>query len=152
MVRRNRGRRPTIKRRLIARPDRGNFVTSVLVVEDHPMLLESLRRGLGQLGYHVLAAETGEEGYQLAVEHDVDIVILDLMLPGRSGIEILTDLRQAGFEAPVLIVTARDTAEDRRRARESGADGYLIKPFAFTDLLSRMRQLLKCDANDAPSS
>lgn len=117
-------------------------MSCVLVVEDHSTLLQSLCRGLERTGYGVLSAETGEEGYELAMKQPVDIVVLDLMLPGRSGFEVLTDLRQAGFRAPVLILSAKDSPEDRQRARECGADDYLIKPFAFAELMTRVKRLL----------
>jgi len=120
-------------------------VSKVLVVEDHPNLLQSLGRGLERSGYDVLTAETGEAGYELALAHGVDAVVLDLMLPGRSGFEVLHDLRQAGFQAPVLILSAKDSREDRQRARECGADDYLIKPFAFPELITRLKRLLPPD-------
>lgn len=115
----------------------------ILIVEDHQSLLRSLRRGVERLGHEVLTAETGEEGYELALTRDVDIIVLDLMLPGKNGFEILTDLRKAEFRRPVLILTSRDSPEDRRRARECGSDHYLIKPFAFADLAARLSELLQ---------
>jgi len=117
-------------------------VSRVLIVEDHQKLLASLRRGLELLGHEVLTAETGEQGYELALRQNVDIVVLDLMLPGKNGFEILADLRKASFCGPVLILTAEDSPEDRSRGRACGADGFLIKPFAFTELVSRLNALL----------
>ena len=115
----------------------------ILIVEDHQKLLRSLRRGLELLGFEVLATETGEEGYELAVTKNVDIVVLDLMLPGRNGFEILTELRQTGFHKPVLILTAKDSPEDRRRGQTCGADGFLAKPFGFSEFLAVLNELLK---------
>lgn len=117
-------------------------MSRILIVEDHQKLLRSLRRGLEFLGHEVLTAETGEEGYELALARDVDVVVLDVMLPGRNGFEILSDLRKAHFLKPVLILTARDSSEDRRRGQECGADAFLTKPFAFADLQACLEELL----------
>lgn len=124
----------------------------VLIVEDHPTLLRSLRRGLEVLGYEVLTTETGEEGLELALAQDIDILVLDIMLPGRNGLEILLDLRQADFRKPVLILTARDSPEDRRRAQQCGADGFLAKPFAFADFRARLDELLPATPAGADQS
>lgn len=121
----------------------------ILVVEDHQKLLNSVRRGLELLGYEVLTAETGEEGYVIALNGNIDMMVLDLMLPGKNGFEILTDLRTKGFSKPVLILTSRDSPEDRSRARECGSDGYLIKPFPFADLVASVKKLLAQAAADA---
>ncbi|RUL87920.1 response regulator transcription factor [Tautonia sociabilis] len=117
----------------------------VLIVEDQKKLLQSLRRGLEEEGYEVITAATGEEGYYHATTGSFDAVVLDLMLPGRSGLEVLRDLRARGFAKPVLILTARDAVEDRVRGLDSGADDYLVKPFAFAELLARLRALLRRD-------
>lgn len=128
-------------------------MSRILVVEDHQKLLDSLRRGLERVGHLVLTASTGEEGHRIAVTQDVEIIVLDLMLPGKSGFEILDDLRKNGFDKPVLILSAKDSPEDRQRARNCGANGFLIKPFAFTDLVSRLNELLaqrsRENANDS---
>jgi two-component system copper resistance phosphate regulon response regulator CusR len=118
-------------------------VSRILIVEDHDKLLGSLRRGLELLGHEVLTSETGEQGYELALHQDVDIVVLDVMLPGRSGFDILADLRKVNFRRPVLILTAKDSPEDRSRGRACGADAFLIKPFAFADLVSHLNELLQ---------
>lgn len=118
-------------------------MSRVLVVEDHQRLLRSLRRGLELLGYEILTADTGEEGYSLALSSDVDIVVLDVMLPGKNGFEILRDLRTTNFRKPVLILTAKDSLADRQRGRECGADDFLAKPFAFTDLVTSLQRLLQ---------
>jgi two-component system, OmpR family, copper resistance phosphate regulon response regulator CusR len=117
----------------------------LLIVEDQEKLLESLRKGLEEEGYEVVAAETGEVGYYSATTEPIDAVILDLMLPGRDGLRVLHDLRARGFTKPVLILTARDTIEDRVLGLDGGADDYLIKPFAFAELLARLRALLRRD-------
>lgn len=127
-------------------------MSRVLIVEDHLKLLHSLQRGLEHLGYEVVVAETGEEGLAIALSTGVDLVVLDLMLPGKNGFEILTELRQAGSRQPVLILTAKDSPEDRRRGRECGADDFLIKPFAFSDLAGRIHALLGHTASASPTS
>jgi DNA-binding response OmpR family regulator len=122
-------------------------MSCVLVVEDQKKLLQSLRRGLEEEGYDVVAATTGEEGYYLATTGSPDAIILDLMLPGRDGLKVLRDLRGKGYTKPVLILTARDTVEDRVAGLDSGADDYLVKPFAFAELLARLRALLRRDVS-----
>ncbi len=117
----------------------------VLVVEDQKKLLQSLRKGLEEEGYEVLTAATGEEGYYHATTGPIDAIVLDLMLPGRNGLEVLRDLRAQGFAKPILILTARDAVDDRVRGLDGGADDYLIKPFALAELLARLRALLRRD-------
>jgi DNA-binding response OmpR family regulator len=119
----------------------------VLIVEDQKKLLQSLRRGLEEEGYEVLTAATGEDGYYLATTGSPDVIILDLMLPGRDGLRILQDLRSQGYAKPVLILTARDTIDDRVAGLDGGADDYLIKPFAHAELLARLRALLRRDVS-----
>lgn len=113
----------------------------VLIVEDQKRLLGSLRRGLEEEGYEVLTAPTGEEGFYLATTQAPDVVVLDLMLPKRDGFQVLRDLRANGFGKPVLVLTSRDAVEDRVRGLDSGADDYVVKPFAFAELLARLRAL-----------
>jgi DNA-binding response OmpR family regulator len=119
----------------------------VLIVEDQQKLLQSLRRGLEEEGYDVVTAATGEEGFYLATTGSPDALILDLMLPGRDGLKVLGDLRSRGFARPVLILTARDAVEDRVAGLDGGADDYLVKPFAFAELLARLRSLLRRDVS-----
>jgi two-component system copper resistance phosphate regulon response regulator CusR len=115
----------------------------LLIVEDQKKLLNSLQRGLEEKGYEVIAAQTGEQGYYAASTEPIDAMVLDLMLPGRDGIRVLRDLRANGFTRPVLILTARDTIEDKVLGLDTGADDYLVKPFAFAELLARLRALLR---------
>ena len=123
----------------------------VLVIEDEQKIATAVRQGLEADQYSVRVASTGEEGfYQLHTE-PFDLVILDVMLPGRSGLEILGALRQRGNHTPVLMLTSKDTTEDRVRGLDTGADDYLIKPFAFAELLARVRALLRRGAPDVAS-
>jgi DNA-binding response OmpR family regulator len=115
----------------------------VLVVEDQEKLRRNLQQVLDGDGYETFAAGSGEDGYRLATTQSFDALILDLSLPGRDGLQILADLRAYGFRQPVLILTARDTIEDRVAGLDSGADDYLVKPFAHAELLARLRALLR---------
>src|SRR5262245_25573050 len=115
----------------------------ILVVEDDKKVARALREGLQAEHYDVQVASTGEEGFFLAHDESFDLVLLDLMLPRRDGIEVLTTLRKRGLQTPVLILTARDTIEDRVQGLDLGADDYLVKPFAFSELLARIRALLR---------
>jgi two-component system, OmpR family, copper resistance phosphate regulon response regulator CusR len=117
----------------------------VLVVEDQPKHLEALRRGLEAEGYEVSTAATGPDGLRAALTGPVDAVVLDLMLPGRHGLDVLRDLRADGFAKPILILTALDAVEERVQGLDSGANDYLVKPFAFVELLARLRALLRRD-------
>jgi two-component system copper resistance phosphate regulon response regulator CusR len=123
-------------------------VPRVLVVEDQKRLLTSIRNGLEEEGYEVLTAPTGEEGYYLATTQAPDAVVLDLMLPKRNGFQVLADLRAHGFNRPVLILTSRDAVADRVRGLDGGADDYLVKPFAFAELVPRQRALLRRNLGD----
>lgn len=115
----------------------------VLVVEDDSKVAGAVRAGLTGDGYDVVVSHTGEDGYFRATTEAFDVILLDLGLPGRSGIEILAGLRGHGLTVPVLVLTARDAIEDRVRGLDSGADDYLVKPFAFAELLARLRVLLR---------
>jgi DNA-binding response OmpR family regulator len=115
----------------------------ILIVEDEPKVAEAVRRGLDAEGYNVTVAATGEDGYFLATTQTFDLILLDLMLPGRGGLEILEALRERECGTPVLILTARDSVEDRVRGLDGGADDYLVKPFAFPELLARIRALTR---------
>ena len=115
----------------------------ILVVEDEPKLANALREGLEQEQYRVSVAKTGEEAFYMLHTERLDLVTLDIMLPGRSGLEILAKIRENGMHTPVLLLTARDTVEDRVQGLDTGADDYLVKPFAFPELLARVRALLR---------
>ncbi len=115
----------------------------ILVVEDNTKVARALKEGLEGEYYSVVVAKTGEEGFFYASAETFDLVVLDLMLPGRDGIEVLTTLRKRGLQTPVLILTAKDAIEDRVFGLDSGADDYLVKPFAFPELLARIRALLR---------
>lgn len=116
--------------------------TRVLVIEDEDRIRQFLQRGLAYEGYRVDAAADGPAGLALARENPPDLVILDWMLPGMDGLEVCRRLR-AGGPVPVLMLTAKDSVSDRVQGLDAGADDYLVKPFAFDELLARMRALLR---------
>src|SRR5215470_10805096 len=120
----------------------------VLVVEDERKVAKALREGLEAERYEVSVASTGEEGFFLVNNETFDLVLLDLMLPRRDGIEVLTTLRRRGLQTPVLILTAKDAVDDRVHGLDSGADDYLVKPFAIPELLARIRALLRRGRTD----
>jgi len=120
----------------------------ILAIEDETKVAAALKKGLESEYYEVVLAHTGEEGFFQMNSQVFDLIILDLMLPGRDGFEVLTTLRKRGIETPVLILTALDTVENRVRGLDSGADDYLIKPFAFPELLARIRLLLRRNRSD----
>ncbi|MGH8766510.1 MAG: response regulator [Burkholderiales bacterium] len=115
----------------------------ILVVEDEGKVANALREGLEAVHYEVRVAATGEQGFFMASQVAFDLVILDLMLPGCSGAEVLATMRGRGLAVPILILTARDTVEDRVQGLDLGADDYLVKPFALAELLARVRALLR---------
>ncbi len=115
----------------------------VLIVEDQERLRNWLQKGLKEAGFTVDASGDGKEGLWYALGNAYDVIILDLMLPGMDGLSLLRRLREAGREDQVLILTARDTVADRVKGLDLGADDYLVKPFAFEELLARVRALVR---------
>ena len=120
----------------------------LLVIEDEPKLADYLHKGLSENGYVVDVARDGIEGRRFATEGEYDLLLLDLMLPGIDGFGVLKAVRARGH-TPVLMLTARDKVEDRVRGLQEGADDYLVKPFAFSELLARVGALLRRGANGA---
>jgi DNA-binding response OmpR family regulator len=123
----------------------------ILVVDDDPAVTSVLRRGLLYEGYTVEVANSGEEGLARAREHVPDLVILDIMMPGLDGLEVLSRLREADTHLPVLFVTARDAPADEVLGLERGADDYVVKPFTFEVLLARVRALLRRQEGERPA-
>lgn len=115
----------------------------LLLIEDYRPLQQSLTKGLREAGFAVDTTGDGEEGLWYAMGSDYDVIILDLMLPGMDGLKILKKLRAKGRQSHVLILTAKDTLEDRVTGLDLGADDYLVKPFKFRELLARVRALLR---------
>lgn len=119
----------------------------ILIVEDEPKTGEYLRQGLHEAGFVVDLAQTGVDGLHLAEQGEYELVILDVMLPGLNGWEVLKNMRQRGLEMPAMFLTARDQVEDRVKGLELGADDYLVKPFSFAELLARVRTILRRGRN-----
>jgi DNA-binding response OmpR family regulator len=115
----------------------------ILVVEDEQKVADALREGLEDERYDVVVERSGEGAFFRVNTETFDVVLLDLTLPGRDGLEILRALRQRRMETPVLVLTARDSLEDRVTGLDAGADDYLVKPFAFAELLARIRALVR---------
>ena len=115
----------------------------ILVVEDEQKVANALREGLEGERYGVEVERTGEDAFFRMTTEAFDLILLDLGLPGRDGLQILTTLRSKGIKTPVLVLTARDTLQDRVAGLDNGADDYLVKPFAFAELLARIRALLR---------
>jgi len=120
-----------------------------LIVEDEPKTGDYLRQGLTEAGFAVELARNGVDGLHLALTENFDLAVLDVMLPGIDGWGILAGLRRAGKSFPVMFLTARDAVDDRVKGLELGADDYLLKPFAFSELLARVRTLLRRGAQPA---
>jgi len=122
----------------------------ILVIEDERKSALNLEKGLQESGYEVDVAEQGNDGLRMARESDYDLIILDVMLPQRDGWSIISELRREGKMTPVLFLTARDTVEDRVKGLELGADDYLVKPFAFSELLARVKSVLRRNPQRQP--
>src|SRR5512138_2411019 len=120
----------------------------ILVVEDEHKVANALREGLEGERYDVVVERTGEDAFFRMTTEAFDLILLDLGLPGRDGLQILTTLRSKGVKTPVLVLTARDTLQDRVAGLDAGADDYLVKPFAFAELLARIRALLRRGSAD----
>jgi len=121
----------------------------ILIVEDNPRIASFLQKGLREEGYVVDVAGDGDTAYDRATQQGFDAAVVDVMIPGRSGFELVRDLRQAGVPLPVLLLTARDRTEDKVAGLDSGADDYLTKPFEFSELTARLRALLRRTASAA---
>jgi two-component system, OmpR family, copper resistance phosphate regulon response regulator CusR len=119
----------------------------ILIVEDEPKTGDYLRQGLSEAGLTTDLARDGNDGLHLALGGEYDLILLDVMLPGIDGWRVLASLRRAGVNTPVLFLTARDQVDDRVKGLELGADDYLVKPFAFAELLARVRSLLRRGRN-----
>lgn len=115
----------------------------ILVIEDERKTSDYLKKGLTENGYVVNVTGHGEDGLHLALTEHYDLLVLDIQLPGRDGWSILHSLRRAGRQVPVLVLTASDQIEERVRGLDLGADDYLVKPFAFSELLARVRSILR---------
>ena len=122
----------------------------VLVVEDEAKVASFIARGLGEAGYTVDVASQGPAALEEATVNDYDLILLDVMLPGIDGWEVLSRYREGGGNSPVMMLTARDAVEDKVRGLDSGADDYLTKPFALTELLARVGALLRREDRKAP--
>jgi len=124
----------------------------ILVVEDEPKVARALEEGLGSESYQVAVAHTATEGFFKASSEPFDLIVLDVMLPDRSGLEVLATMRQRGIELPVILLTAKDAVEDRVLGLDAGADDYLVKPFAFPELSARVRALLRRGKKSEPAA
>jgi two-component system copper resistance phosphate regulon response regulator CusR len=122
----------------------------ILIVEDERKTAAYLRKGLSENGFVVDVAGEGEEGLHLGLTGEYDLIILDVVLPKREGWSVLSELRRAGKQTPLLFLTARDGVQDRVKGLELGADDYLIKPFAFSELLARVRSILRRGSGRQP--
>ena len=123
----------------------------ILLVEDEKKMARAIRRGLEQEGYAVDVSADGDNALMRATENDYDAVVLDLMLPGRDGFSVCRELRDRGRWAPILMLTARDAIGDRIRGLDAGADDYLVKPFAFGELLARVRAMVRRGKPERPA-
>jgi two-component system, OmpR family, copper resistance phosphate regulon response regulator CusR len=124
----------------------------ILLVEDERKVANALQEGLEAESYSVAVANTGEDGFFRLSSEPFDLAILDIMLPGRNGIELLSAMRRQHLKMPVLLLTAKDTIEDRVLGLDAGADDYLVKPFAFPELSARVRALLRRGKPESPAS
>ncbi|MBD0319132.1 MAG: response regulator transcription factor [Gemmatimonadetes bacterium] len=124
----------------------------ILIVEDNPRILAFLAKGLREEGYVVETAADGDSAFEKARTQGFDAAVVDVMIPGRSGFDLVRDLRAGGVALPVLMLTARDRTEDKVEGLDSGADDYLTKPFDFSELTARLRALLRRRVAGAPAT
>lgn len=122
----------------------------ILVIEDEKKLAAAVKEGLAAEGFAVQVAHTGEDGFYLIHSQAFDALVLDIMLPGRNGLEILREIRREGIVIPVLVLTSKDAVEDRVQGLNLGADDYLVKPFALAELQARIRALLRRGKAETP--
>lgn len=122
----------------------------ILVIEDEKKVSAFIKRGLEQESYAVDLAEDGIEGQHMAEVNEYDAIILDIMLPKKNGLDVLKDVKAAGVKTPIILLTARDTVDDRVKGLDLGADDYLTKPFAFEELLARLRVLMRRGGSGSP--
>ncbi|NLS11166.1 response regulator transcription factor [Nesterenkonia sp. MY13] len=127
-------------------------MTHILIIEDEDRIASFVEKGLRSAGYATVLAATAGEGFEFALNVEVDMAILDLGLPDEDGLRLLTRLRAKGFNAPVIILTARDTPADTVKGLESGADDYMAKPFSIDELLARIRLRLRGGSADEPTT
>src|SRR6516225_9370349 len=122
----------------------------LLIIEDEPKTGDYLKQGLSEAGFVVDLARNGTDGAHMALTDDFDLVVLDVMLPGMDGWQVLQAIRAGGKQLPVLFLTARDRVDERVKGLELGADDYLVKPFAFSELLARVRSVLRRNPQREP--
>jgi len=115
----------------------------VLLIEDESGMVQFIQQGLQEQGFSIDTAQDGETGLETALLSEYDVLVLDIMLPRMDGLQVLEELRDRGVKTPVLLLTARSEIEDRVRGLDQGADDYLVKPFAFSELLARLRALIR---------
>ncbi len=119
------------------------FYMRILIVEDEKRITSFIKKGLQYEGYTVDVAYDGLKGIEKAKDENLDLIVLDVMLPGKDGFEICSELRDQGIVTPIIMLTAKDSVDDRVKGLDAGADDYLVKPFAFKELLARIRSLLR---------
>lgn len=122
----------------------------ILIIEDEQKTAAYLRKGLTENGFSADIADSGEDGLHLALTEDYDLIVLDIMLPGKDGLAIIEEIRAKRHDQPVIFLSARDSVSDRVRGLELGADDYLVKPFAFSELLARIRNILRRGTSRQP--
>ncbi|MEW5950644.1 MAG: response regulator transcription factor [Elusimicrobiota bacterium] len=123
----------------------------ILIIEDEKKIADFIKRGLNEENYAAYTAYSGDKGLDMALENNYDLIILDLMLPGMDGISLCRELRKNNFKNPILMLTAKDRVEDKVKGLDSGANDYLTKPFAFEELLARIRALSRKDNSAQPT-